>query len=52
MRPVAEYRKNAAECRKMAKEMSTPAHRALLEKMAKSWDRSADQREKDPQPEN
>jgi hypothetical protein len=48
MKSADEYRKNADECRKLAKAMSNPEDKVLLEKMAESWDGLADDREKDP----
>ena len=47
MKSADEYRKNAEACRKLAKELSDKNHAALLEKMAKTWDSLANDRDKD-----
>ena len=49
MKAVAEYRKNAEGCRKLAQELAKPEQRKMLEQMANTWDRLADQREKSVQ---
>jgi hypothetical protein len=45
MKTVKEYRENAAECRRMARNMQRPEDRARLEDMATAWDRLARSRE-------
>jgi hypothetical protein len=37
-----DCRKKARECRDLARTVSQPAHRALLEEMADTWNRLAD----------
>ena len=38
MKKVSEYEAHAAECRKMASQMSNPEHRKQLIEMAETWD--------------
>jgi hypothetical protein len=47
MRTVAEYRHNAEECRNLAKLLSKPEDKEILEQMARTWDGLAKQRERD-----
>jgi len=37
MKKVSEYDAHAAECRKMASQMSNPEHRKQLIEMAETW---------------
>jgi len=39
---AAEARAKASECREMAGHASKPAHRTMLNHMAETWDRIAD----------
>jgi hypothetical protein len=50
MRIVDEYRHNAKQCRKLAQKITEPDWRDVLEKMAESWDRLADEHELDLEP--
>jgi hypothetical protein len=43
MLAVADYRRFADECRRLAAAMTTPADKCAMELMAKGWDRTADQ---------
>jgi hypothetical protein len=52
MRAVAEYRKHAAECRKLAKLTAAPADKIAFEEMARTWDMLANLRQGDIEPEN
>jgi hypothetical protein len=44
MRKISEYEQHAAECRKMAAEMTNPQQKKRLEGMADVWDRLARER--------
>ena len=44
---VAEYRNNADECRKLAKLMPKPDDRETLERMAQTWEKLAEDHERD-----
>ena len=46
MKKVSEYEAHAAECRKMASQMSNPEHRKQLIEMAETWDMLAQARAK------
>jgi monoamine oxidase len=46
MKKVSEYDAHAAECRKMASQMSNPEHRKQLIEMAETWDMLAQARAK------
>lgn len=46
MRTIAEYEAHAAECRKLAGEMSDPVHKKQLEEIAQAWAMLADERRK------
>jgi hypothetical protein len=46
MEKVSEYRHNAAECRKLAAGIQSPEHKAMLAKMAETWETLAKEREK------
>jgi hypothetical protein len=46
VKTVTEYRKNAAECRALAKQMKPGEQRDQLLKMAETWDVLAEQRER------
>ena len=50
MRAVAEYRKHAEECRKLAKLMAVPADRNAFEEMAQTWEILVKLREGDIEP--
>jgi len=45
MNKVLDYRKKAADCRALAKEMARDAARESMLAMARSWERMADARE-------
>jgi hypothetical protein len=45
VKPVAEYRLYAEECRKLAAKMARPQDKQALETIARAWDRVADERE-------
>lgn len=51
MRKVADYRKHAEKCRELAKSMTEPDNKEILQTLARSWDRLATIRERDLQPE-
>jgi hypothetical protein len=51
MRRVAEYKHNARECHEQAKRMLRPEDRDALEEVAQLWERLADVRYPDPEPE-
>jgi hypothetical protein len=38
MRSVAEYRKHAEQCRKLAVRVTSPRDKGILEDMARSWE--------------
>jgi hypothetical protein len=46
MRTAAEYRKNAEECRVLAKQLPEGEHRNQLLEMSRTWDNLAADREK------
>lgn len=46
MRKVSEYKRHAAECRKLAAMMKDPTQQRQLQEMAKAWDMLAREREK------
>ena len=54
MNTAAEYRRNAAECRKMAGLLTNADDKKSLEQMADLWEKLAAQRERDliPNPED
>jgi hypothetical protein len=43
MRAVADYRRFADDCRKLAAALTDPADKYALELMAKGWDKTADE---------
>jgi hypothetical protein len=43
---LAQYRRRAADCERLAKEALTEEHRQQILKIAASWQRLADQRER------
>jgi hypothetical protein len=43
---LAEYRRRAADCGRLAKEALTEEHRQTILKIAASWRKMADQRER------
>ena len=45
MKQAAEYRKHAADCRKLALGSKTAEERMQLSEMAAAWERMAEQRE-------
>jgi hypothetical protein len=45
MRTVAEYRRFAEDCRKLAAKLTDAADKRATELMATAWDKVADQRE-------
>jgi hypothetical protein len=45
MRRVAEYRRFADDCRKLARSLRKPEHRQQLEDMATAWEMLALERE-------
>jgi hypothetical protein len=45
MKKVLDYRRQAADCRAMAKQMSLHEHRDRLLRMAEEWELAAEQRE-------
>lgn len=47
MRIVAEYRRNAEECRKLAKLLTKAEDKRALEQMAETWEKLAVLRERD-----
>jgi hypothetical protein len=44
MRSVADYRRFARECRRLAAELSEPKDKRALELMATGWDKNAERR--------
>jgi hypothetical protein len=44
MRSVADYRRFAKECRRLAAELSEPEDKRALELMATGWDKTAEKR--------
>jgi hypothetical protein len=44
MRSVADYRRFARECRRLAAELSEPEDKRALELMATGWDKTAEKR--------
>lgn len=42
--PGEQYKKNAEECRQLARHMIRPEDRAKLEKMAQAWEQLAEER--------
>jgi hypothetical protein len=48
---VIEYKHNAQECRKQAKQMMWPEDKVALERIAQIWERLANVRERHPEPE-
>ena len=46
MKKISEYEAHAADCRKMASQMSNPEHRKQLIEMAEAWDMLAEARAK------
>jgi hypothetical protein len=51
MRTVAEYRIPADKCRELANLITTPTEKKILEEMAQSWEKLADLRKRDREPE-
>ena len=51
MRTVAEYRTHADKCRELANLITTPVDKKILEEMAQSWEKLADLRKRDREPE-
>ena len=51
MRTVAEYRTHADKCRELANLVTTPTEKKILEEMAQSWEKLADLRKRDREPE-
>jgi hypothetical protein len=47
MRAIAEYRKHAEECRKLARFMAVPADKNAFEEMAQTWEMLAKLRQGD-----
>jgi hypothetical protein len=45
MRSVADYRRFARECRRLAAALTEPSDKRALELMATGWDKAAAQRE-------
>jgi hypothetical protein len=45
MLAVADYRRFAEECRRLAAALTKPADKRAMELMAKGWDKSADKYE-------
>jgi ribosome-binding protein aMBF1 (putative translation factor) len=52
MRTVADYRRHAEECRKLAKLAANPEDKKVFEDMAHHWDMLADLRIGDIEPED
>jgi hypothetical protein len=52
MRAVAEYRKHAEECRKLAMLTTVPDDKDAFEKMAQTWEMLARLRQGDIEPED
>jgi hypothetical protein len=38
MKKASEYRRNAEECRRLSASTADPGHKAMLERMAETWD--------------
>lgn len=51
MRTVAEYRIHADKCRELANLIPTPTEKKILEEIARSWEKLADLRKRDREPE-
>jgi hypothetical protein len=51
MRTVAEYRTHADKCRELANLVTTPIDKKILEEIAQSWEKLADLRKRDREPE-
>jgi len=51
MRSVVEYQHNADECRVLARQMTKPEDKTVLEHMAQMWENLAKQREREVEPE-
>jgi hypothetical protein len=47
VKKAQEYRQHAAECRAMARTAQNPEQRAQLISMAETWERLAEEREKE-----
>lgn len=45
MKKVSEYRQHVAECKKLAASVQNPEHKAMLAKMAETWESLAKDRE-------
>ena len=45
VKKASEYRRNAKECRRLAKSIFNPEHIAILNKMAATWEHLAHERE-------
>ena len=52
MRAIAEYRKHAEECRKLAKLVTVPVDKNRFEQMAQTWEMLAKLRQGDIEPED
>ncbi|HZI72509.1 MAG TPA: hypothetical protein VFD73_00490 [Gemmatimonadales bacterium] len=50
MSEVAQYKKNAEECRELARSMPRPEDRARLEQMAEAWEQLAAEANNDATP--
>ena len=51
MHMIAEYRTHADKCRELANSAATPVDKKILEWMAYSWEKLADLRKRDREPE-
>lgn len=47
MRTAAEYRKQAEECRKLARQMAVPEDKEAFEQLAENWEKLAELRKDD-----
>ena len=47
MRAIAEYLQHAIECRTLAKRVTQPQDRKILEELAETWEKVAALRERD-----
>ena len=47
MRAIAEYLQHAIECRTLAKRVTQPQDRKILEELAEAWEKVAALRERD-----
>jgi hypothetical protein len=51
MNTVAEYRTHAEKCRQLANSMTTPVDHQIFDWMAQAWEKLADLRKLDREPE-